>query len=297
MTGTVPLAQLATVIRSKNAGPYEITFDVIFTDHATYAHVRDSGTLTEQTMMQAFGVDEHDIRYCDFFEPALAFKLTLIRPGDQGGIGERDTFGAQQHAPLLDIPIPAPSPPHSSASADASADPSLQQRFRDVMAGIATPVSVITAMTTDGIPHGTTVSAFASLSMTPPMVVVCLDRGSESLAVVGDTGYFGVNVLGFEHAELAETFARKGGAAKFDQVEWIDDHNLPRLPGAAWLACRVSQLVEGGDHIAVLGDVMAADTHEAVPLTYHLRAFGTHTSTSSVVVPGEPAASCRTAPD
>ncbi|WP_410627859.1 DUF4387 domain-containing protein [Amycolatopsis sp. cmx-8-4] len=108
MTATVPLSQLAAVIRSKNAGPYEITFDVMFTDHATYAHVRDSGALTLQTMARAYGVNEQDVRYCDFFQPALAFKLTLVRPGRQGSIGERDTFGAQQHAPLLDIPIPAP---------------------------------------------------------------------------------------------------------------------------------------------------------------------------------------------
>lgn len=108
MTATVPLAELAAVIRSKNAGPYEITFDVLFTDHTTYAHVRDSGAITAAAMAQAYGVDEREIRYCAFFEPALAFKLTLIRPGNQGSVGERDTFGAQQHAPLLDLQIPAP---------------------------------------------------------------------------------------------------------------------------------------------------------------------------------------------
>ncbi len=108
MTATVSLAELAQVIRSKNAGPYEITFDVMFTDPAIYTHVRDSGVLSRELITGLYQVAEEDITCCMFFEPALAFKFTLIRRGDQGGVGERDTFGAQQHAPLLDVPIPTP---------------------------------------------------------------------------------------------------------------------------------------------------------------------------------------------
>ncbi|MHA6761422.1 DUF4387 domain-containing protein [Streptacidiphilus sp. PAMC 29251] len=105
-TPTRPLKDLAQVIRSKNAGPYEITFDVMFTDPAVYAHVRDSRALTREGIAALYQVDDTQITYFAFFEPALAFKFTLIRQGDQGGVGERDTFGAQQHAPLLDLPIP-----------------------------------------------------------------------------------------------------------------------------------------------------------------------------------------------
>lgn len=108
MSGTVPLQQLAKVIRSKNAGPYEVTYDVLFTDPAVYAHVRDSGVLTREKMAQLYRIDDADITYCSFFEPALAFKFTRIRRGIQGGIGERDTFGAQQHGPLLTVQIPTP---------------------------------------------------------------------------------------------------------------------------------------------------------------------------------------------
>ncbi len=110
MSGTVPLKDLAKVIRSKNAGPYELTFDVMFTEPAVYAHVRDSGVLTRARMAELYQIDDADISYCNFFEPALAFKFTLIRQiaqGSQGSVGERDTFGAQQHAPLLDVQIPA----------------------------------------------------------------------------------------------------------------------------------------------------------------------------------------------
>jgi hypothetical protein len=106
MSDSTPLYELAQVIRSKNAGPFEITFDVMFTDPDVYARVRDSGALTRERFRELYRVPDEDITCCMFFEPALAFKFTLIRRGDQGGVGERDTFGAQQHAPLLDILIP-----------------------------------------------------------------------------------------------------------------------------------------------------------------------------------------------
>lgn len=151
----------------------------------------------------------------------------------------------------------------------------LAEEFRAVMAGVATPVSVVTTLT-DGAPHGTTVSAFASLSMTPPMVLVSLDRGSELLARLGHGSVFGVNVLGSDQAALALAFARKG-SDKFTGVDWAPDAGAPRLAGSpGWLACTVSQLVEGGDHVIVLGEVQRAATTAAAPLTYHARTFGTH---------------------
>jgi hypothetical protein len=100
------LKNLAQVIRSKNAGPFEITFDVIFADPALYRRVRDSGVLTPELVTELYRVAAGDLLTFMFFEPALAFKFTLKRHGNQGGVGERDTFGAQQHAPLLDIEIP-----------------------------------------------------------------------------------------------------------------------------------------------------------------------------------------------
>jgi flavin reductase (DIM6/NTAB) family NADH-FMN oxidoreductase RutF len=155
-------------------------------------------------------------------------------------------------------------------------DPDLQARFREVMAQVPTPVSVVTSMG-DGLPHGTTVSAFASLSMTPPMVLVALDRGSDLLAMVRETRRFGVNVLGVDQSPLALAFSRKGGTGKFDGVRWEVDAGVPRLTGSpGWLACRVTQLVGGGDHVIVLGEVQRAATAAGSPLTYHARTFGTH---------------------
>jgi hypothetical protein len=100
------LRQLAKVVRSKNSGPFEITFDVIFDRKDVYERVRDSDVLQAGRLAQIYGVGVNDVITCMFFEPALAFKLTLRRTWGQGTTGERDTFGAQQHAPLLDIRIP-----------------------------------------------------------------------------------------------------------------------------------------------------------------------------------------------
>jgi len=149
-----------------------------------------------------------------------------------------------------------------------------EQAFRDLMTGVCAPVTIVT--THDGAPHGATVSAFASLSLRPPMVTVALDRASGVLARILDKGRFGVNVLGRGQDDLALVFARRG-AGKFDGVAWHHDHGLPRLTDApSWLVCDLAQAVEGGDHLLLLGTVTHAHTTVAAPLVYGHRMFGTH---------------------
>jgi hypothetical protein len=102
---TKTLRTLAKVVRSKNSGPFEITFDVIFDDRMTYDKVKASGALTMESMCALYGVTPAEVVTVMFFDPAKAFKLTLKRSWAQGSVGERDTFGAQQHAPLLDVAV------------------------------------------------------------------------------------------------------------------------------------------------------------------------------------------------
>lgn len=102
---TTRLKDLAKVIRSKNAGPFELTFDVMFDDPGIYASVKASGAVTRERLAALYGVADRDVSTFQFFDPALALKLTIRRPRPQGSIGETDTFGAQQHAPLLDLEI------------------------------------------------------------------------------------------------------------------------------------------------------------------------------------------------
>jgi flavin reductase (DIM6/NTAB) family NADH-FMN oxidoreductase RutF len=148
--------------------------------------------------------------------------------------------------------------------------------FRDTLARVPTPVTVVTSHI-DRKPHGTTVSAFSSLSLDPPMILVSLDQSSDLLKIIQETGHFGVNVLAAGQQALATTFARKG-ADKFAGVAWYLDHGAPRLAGKGqWLVCRTDQLVTAGDHVIIIGLVVHADTHSFEPLLYRQRAFGTVT--------------------
>jgi flavin reductase (DIM6/NTAB) family NADH-FMN oxidoreductase RutF len=147
--------------------------------------------------------------------------------------------------------------------------------FRGAMASVCTPVSVVTTMVRDR-PHGTTVSAFASLSLRPSMVLVSLDKSSELLRHLHRTLLFGLNILHTDQAAIAVGFARKGDD-KFNGISWTLDSGVPRLDGcAAWLACRVERMVNGGDHTVVFGRVISAAHVPASPLTYYQRRFGTH---------------------
>lgn len=106
MRNVPTIRDLAKLVRSKNAGPFELTFDVMFDDAERYHTVKESGAVTRETLARAYGIDPATITNFQFFDPALAFKLTIRRPRAQGSVGETDTFGAQQHAPLLDIEVP-----------------------------------------------------------------------------------------------------------------------------------------------------------------------------------------------
>ena len=154
-----------------------------------------------------------------------------------------------------------------------------QQAFRGAMGAVATPVSIVT--TTLGLPHGTTVSAFASLSLDPPMVLVSLQHDSELLELIIRSGRFGLNVLAFDQAGIAASFAKRG-LDRFAGVEWAMDEGLPRIAGtASWAACRVVDLVRAGDHTIVTGLVEAADSADVAGLVYQHRRFGHFTPVES----------------
>lgn len=100
------IRDLAKVVRSKNAKPFRLTFDILFEDRSTFEAVRDSGALSRAAIAELYGVPEADILSEHVFEPGLAFKYTMRRQRPQGAPGESDIYGAQQHAPLLDLVVP-----------------------------------------------------------------------------------------------------------------------------------------------------------------------------------------------
>ncbi len=100
-----PLVQLAKVLRSKNSGPFEITLDVLFDSEENYMRVKNSGRITRQRISELYRINEEQIHHLIFFDQALGFKITLSRDISSGTEGDRDVYGAQQHAPLMGIMI------------------------------------------------------------------------------------------------------------------------------------------------------------------------------------------------
>lgn len=150
-------------------------------------------------------------------------------------------------------------------------------QFRDVMAHVPSPVAVVTTYL-DGHPHGTTVSAFMSLSVEPPRLLLSLDNRSRLLAQLHLGATAGVNILTAGQTDLATHFARKDKDPSV--VAWEHtDGGPPRLAGAhSWLALTVSELITTGDHTLVVGGVDSAYPSPEAPLVYWQRTFGTHTA-------------------
>jgi flavin reductase (DIM6/NTAB) family NADH-FMN oxidoreductase RutF len=144
--------------------------------------------------------------------------------------------------------------------------------LREALCRVPTPVTVVTTM--DGASaHGTTVSAFCSLSADPPLVLVALDRASNLLRKLYATRRFGVSVLAEGQEDIARCCARKEDG-KFNGIAWHDEQGVPWIDGAAnWLSCVVEGMLPGGDHEIVTARVLACAVSEREPLVYHRRRF------------------------
>lgn len=146
-------------------------------------------------------------------------------------------------------------------------DPGL---FRRTMGGYPTGVTVVTALGTEG-PSGMTASAVSSLSLEPPLLLVCFDRTARTLRAVRRSGRFAVNVLAAGQEELGDRFAAKlAEARKWDGVGWTERQGSPALEGAlAWIGCELGELLDGGDHVIAIGAVLELAGGEGEPLVHH----------------------------
>ena len=100
------LGELARLIRSKNAGPFMLTFDVMFDEEATYRRVVASGVLNKAMVGALYGIDPAEILLFEH-DAARAIKISIARPYPQCSLEDGDAYGGQQHAPLVDLVIPA----------------------------------------------------------------------------------------------------------------------------------------------------------------------------------------------
>ena len=97
------LIDIASVIRSKNSGPYELTLDIIFNEYEDFERISQAGFINEDLICKLYSVTPDQIVGIIAFAPAKAIKATIKRPLCSGDLGETDVYGAQQHAPLLDL--------------------------------------------------------------------------------------------------------------------------------------------------------------------------------------------------
>jgi Domain of unknown function (DUF4387) len=102
----VKLSELASTIRSKNAGVDHITFDIIFKDRAAYQRTVASGRLSPESVATLYGIDRDRVVFFTTFDPASAIKFTIRRRRPAGSPGEPDPFGSQTYPPLFEVEIP-----------------------------------------------------------------------------------------------------------------------------------------------------------------------------------------------
>lgn len=100
------ICDLARTIRSKNAGSFMITLEIIFADRSIYEKVKASGAITQQALADVYGLPKEKILDFMFFDPGMGIKANIKREFPSGGPGETDVYGCQQYAPLFSLEIP-----------------------------------------------------------------------------------------------------------------------------------------------------------------------------------------------
>ena len=141
--------------------------------------------------------------------------------------------------------------------------------FRTVLSRFASGITVITARSADGAPHGMTVSAFSSLSLDPPLVLVCIGNEATMAPLLADAAAFGVNILGDTQEALSRRFAGKL-EDRFAGIGYTEGQlGAPILDDVlAWMQCRIVARHPAGDHVILVGQVEQAGVRDGNPLLY-----------------------------
>jgi flavin reductase (DIM6/NTAB) family NADH-FMN oxidoreductase RutF len=137
------------------------------------------------------------------------------------------------------------------------------------MGHFATGVAVITTRDVDGKPYGLTANAVCSVSLEPPLVLVCIAKQAESHAAFARSGVFAVNILGHGHEELSRRFAVSGGDKFRDLPHRSGAGGVPLLEGALGaVECRVVAAHDAGDHTIYVGEVQRLEASDGEPLLF-----------------------------
>lgn len=148
--------------------------------------------------------------------------------------------------------------------------------FRNAMARFASGVTIVTTRDQDGIPVGFTASSFCSLSLRPPLLLVCLQKDADCYKAFMAARHFAVSILSRGQDDIARRFATKN-IDKWDGTPVAEGGltGLPLIDGAsAMTECLTLERVDGGDHTILIGEVISADSSDAEPLLHFNRQFG-----------------------
>lgn len=164
----------------------------------------------------------------------------------------------------------------STAVVAPSAGPVRSDDFRAIVGSFASGITVVTTLEEGGAPRGATVSAFASISLDPPVVMVSLDSRSGTLAAIHRHGAFGVNVLARDAMDVSRRLA--ASSSDFGGIAWQASAAARGVPVLADLVvahaeCIVHEIHQVGDHHLVFGLVVGGRTAETEPLVYHRRLY------------------------
>ncbi|HVJ15541.1 MAG TPA: flavin reductase family protein [Polyangiaceae bacterium] len=138
------------------------------------------------------------------------------------------------------------------------------------MGSFAAGVTIVTTIDSRGVPSAMTATAFSSVSMTPPLCLVCIDKRARTHEPVKLKGCFAVNILSSDQQDLSARFASPI-ADKFAGVAWRAGEvtGCPIIEGAlAWMECKVAEVHSGGDHDIFLGQLFAVQVNDGSPLVY-----------------------------
>ncbi len=140
----------------------------------------------------------------------------------------------------------------------------------DALGTFATGVTIVTAMMPTGEPIGFTANSFTSVSLEPPLILVCIAKSAAGYAAYTSANAFCVNVLSEDQRDLSGTFAQRG-TDKFVGVPWHQDRTgSPTVDGSVgYFDCNMHQVNDAGDHAILLGHVVAFDATDDTPLCYH----------------------------
>ena len=152
--------------------------------------------------------------------------------------------------------------------------PVTSEEFRRACGRFATGVTVATVLDSQGVPHGLTVSSFTSVSLSPPLVSICLGHAVSLIDTFRASNVFGINILADYQRDLSERFSRKGHD-RFQGVAWTPgETGVPLIDGAlAAIECRVEQRIPAGDHDIFVARMLASRVTETPPLLYFAGAY------------------------